>query len=400
MQGLLAQAGKRHSGLQDRQLRMRLTVEGNTQGLATLDELQKLQNARSSLNELNLKSSLIEEQLSVAESRVAAQRQSGATTELESLAQLSAARSRAVVQLTEIADQMAAVAQASGDTRMLANVEAFKARIEQLAASTDLLGTKFRLIFEDNLTTFFTDLISGAKSFKGAFLDMARGIEQAITRIVAQNLAQSLAKSLFESTGVFGGNFGGGFTGFVGSIFSGLFGSGSGTTPATGSLPGRATGGDVHSNQAYWVGERGPEVFVPKSAGFIVPNDRLTRSPMAGAAAAGSNAPGMLDRLGLPRLLEFAAMARTTSLHPAALGWALPARAAGGPVAANQAYLVGERGPEVFMSASMASAGSASRASHNSIVIHNTFAAGTDLRTIDQAATQIGLRVQRALRRN
>jgi hypothetical protein len=48
----------------------------------------------------------------------------------------------------------------------------------------------------------------------------------------------------------------------------------------------------------------------------------------------------------------------------------------------------------------MASAGSASRASHNSIVINNTFAAGTDLRTIDQAATQIGLRVQRALRRN
>ncbi len=93
-------------------------------------------------------------------------------------------------------------------------------------------------------------------------------------------------------------------------------------------------------------------------------------------------------------------MARTTSLQPAALGWALPARAAGGPVAANQAYLVGERGPEVFMSASMASAGPASRASHNSIVIHNTFAAGTDLRTIDQAATQIGLRVQRALRRN
>ena len=34
------------------------------------------------------------------------------------------------------------------------------------------------------------------------------------------------------------------------------------------------------------------------------------------------------------------------------------------------------------------------------IVINNSFAPGTDLRTIDQAATQIGLRVQRALRRS
>ena len=328
MQGNLAEAGKRQNALQNRQFRQRLTVEGNTGGLAMLDQVEKMQNARSAMSELNLKASVIEEQLGATEIRVAAQRQSGAITEIEAMAKLSVARTNAAGQLTEIADQMMAVAQASGDPRMVVNVEAFRAKIEQLAASADVVGSKFRLIFEDNLTNFFTDLVSGAKSFKDAFLDMAKGIEQAITRIVAQNLAQSL----FGQAAVFG-NAGSGLGGIFTSAISGLMGGGT-STPAAGaaslgtgltapanflSLPARAGGGDVYPNQAYLVGERGPEVFVPGGSGSIVPNNRL----------------GGIGGMG-----------------------------------------------------------------GSSIVINNHFASGTDLRTIDQAASQIGMRVQRALRRS
>ena len=35
--------------------------------------------------------------------------------------------------------------------------------------------------------------------------------------------------------------------------------------------PHRAAGGPVASGSAYWVGERGPELFVPKTSGSIVP---------------------------------------------------------------------------------------------------------------------------------
>jgi hypothetical protein len=397
LQGNLAEAGKRQTALQDRQLRKRLTVEDNTQGLAVLDQLEKIENARSSMSELNLKSSIIEERLGATEARVSAQRQTGAITELESMAKLSAARSQAVLQLTEVANQMEAVAKASGDPRMLTNVEAFKAKIEQLAASSDVLGTKFRLIFEDNLSNFFTDLISGAKSFKTAFLDMARGIEQAISRIVAQNLAQSL----FGATGIFGGTSGGLGNivgGFIGSIFGGgsmpgaagssaaVAGTGLKLPANAWSLPGRAKGGDVSSNQPYLVGEHGPEVFVPRGSGFIVANDRLD---------------------GLAKLSKLADKA-TRIGNPATYGWALPGRANGGDVFPNQAYMVGERGPEVFVPDSAGSivpndrlGGTASggRSGNSSIVINNHFAPGTDLRTIDQAANLIGLRVQRAMRR-
>jgi phage-related minor tail protein len=51
------------------------------------------------------------------------------------------------------------------------------------------------------------------------------------------------------------------------------------------SLPGRAAGGPVSGGQAYIVGEQGPELFVPRASGTIVPNGQLG-SGMGGGGAA------------------------------------------------------------------------------------------------------------------
>lgn len=48
----------------------------------------------------------------------------------------------------------------------------------------------------------------------------------------------------------------------LGSILASLVSS-------IGGAPGRATGGPVSAGRAYWVGERGPELFVPPGAGRI-----------------------------------------------------------------------------------------------------------------------------------
>jgi len=50
-------------------------------------------------------------------------------------------------------------------------------------------------------------------------------------------------------------------------------------------IPGKANGGPVQSGQPYIVGERGPELFMPNSAGTIVPNDKLS----GGAGSAGGS---------------------------------------------------------------------------------------------------------------
>jgi len=48
------------------------------------------------------------------------------------------------------------------------------------------------------------------------------------------------------------------------------------------SFPGRAIGGPVASNTPYMVGERGPELFVPRSNGDIIPNNQLSGASSGG----------------------------------------------------------------------------------------------------------------------
>ena len=56
-----------------------------------------------------------------------------------------------------------------------------------------------------------------------------------------------------------------------------------GIGPLVGAIGTRAGGGPVNSGQPYLVGERGPELFVPKVSGKIVPNMYPSRAAMAGA---------------------------------------------------------------------------------------------------------------------
>lgn len=73
-----------------------------------------------------------------------------------------------------------------------------------------------------------------------------------------------------------GGSQGGGVFSLLGNLFKGGGGSSSGDTPSVHStihFAGfRADGGGVDPGNAYVVGERGPELFMPRQSGSIVPN--------------------------------------------------------------------------------------------------------------------------------
>lgn len=63
-------------------------------------------------------------------------------------------------------------------------------------------------------------------------------------------------------------------------------------------LPGRAMGGPVSARQAYIVGERGPEVFVPGFGGNIIPNNMLGSIgsvPIAGTGGVGANGTTVIN---------------------------------------------------------------------------------------------------------
>lgn len=90
---------------------------------------------------------------------------------------------------------------------------------------------------------------------------------QTIMTGVLKNVEQQMLEAALTGGGAFGKLFGlqgqgGGVGGLLGGL-AGLFGGA------------RAGGGDVDPGKAFLVGEKGPEIFAPKSAGTIIPNHSL-----------------------------------------------------------------------------------------------------------------------------
>ena len=92
-------------------------------------------------------------------------------------------------------------------------------------------------------------LISAVRTGKFGFEDLKR-----TALAVMADIASAAIRSGIGAIGGAGGGLGGVLTSLVGSLLG---------------LPGRATGGPVTGGRAYLVGERGPELFVPTSAGRV-----------------------------------------------------------------------------------------------------------------------------------
>ena len=119
----------------------------------------------------------------------------------------------------------------------------------------------------DQAKTYFTTFTTGVEDAivkfvqtgKLSFKDLANSIIAEFVRIQAKQLA----------LGLFDGKGGG----LLGGLFGSLFGGGGGQAGAAVlGLPGYANGGNVSANQLSIVGERGPELFKPRSAGTVIPN--------------------------------------------------------------------------------------------------------------------------------
>jgi lambda family phage tail tape measure protein len=130
------------------------------------------------------------------------------------------------------------------------------------------------------------DASNAAQMAENLFTSMSQGMEDALAKfirtgkldfksfanVVLDEIARMEAKLIASKIfGMIGG--GGGLLSLLG--FSGSS-SGGTSVPidfSSFSMPGLAGGGDIDSPRL--VGENGPEMFIPKSAGTIVPNNRV-----------------------------------------------------------------------------------------------------------------------------
>jgi phage-related minor tail protein len=98
-------------------------------------------------------------------------------------------------------------------------------------------------------------LLKAVRTGKFGFEDLKRTILSVMNAIAASAVRAGLASL---GGGSPSGGSGGGDFGLL-SLLGGLLGG----------SPGRATGGPVSPGRPYWVGERGPELFVPTASGRI-----------------------------------------------------------------------------------------------------------------------------------
>jgi lambda family phage tail tape measure protein len=118
---------------------------------------------------------------------------------------------------------------------------------KQYAENATNAAQQARDMFSVVTRSFEDAIVNFVKTGKLSFKDFANSVIAEFVRIQARQVA----------LGLFGG---GGTQSVIGSLLG---------------LPGRASGGPVDAMTPYMVGERGPELFVPRSAGNIVPNHSL-----------------------------------------------------------------------------------------------------------------------------
>lgn len=166
--------------------------------------------------------------------------------------------------------------------------------------------------FEESMSTFFFDIMQGKIS------DLASSFKKVLDRMFADYLASQLAQVVFggataENVARVGMKAAGG-GGLAGQAMDWL------TTNIKPLF--RAQGGPVTSGSPYIVGEVGPEMFIPKSSGTIIPAD-VTAAMSSGAtnnltvnitAMDSQSVLGAMDKIKRPLAEMMAGTARTYNL--------------------------------------------------------------------------------------
>lgn len=123
--------------------------------------------------------------------------------------------------------------------------ERFKQLTQTWIKDVREVGDAIQASLTDNITEFLMGTKTAGEAFRDLIAMMARELfKVSMTRMFSGMATES------------GGGFGNILVGLLGGLLGG----------------GKAAGGPVSSGRGYLVGERGPELFIPRSSGTIIPN--------------------------------------------------------------------------------------------------------------------------------
>jgi hypothetical protein len=144
--------------------------------------------------------------LTSAEKGFATQVRDGQLFSISAAGQVVAKQKEMLPVLQADAAAMLKLAQATGNALDVEKAQAYKDKIDQIAASTNLLGIQMAQLKQgaesaigDGLTKFLSDAVSGTKTLKQAFTDMALSMIQDIEKIIIKLMVEDALKAMFAT---------------------------------------------------------------------------------------------------------------------------------------------------------------------------------------------------------
>ena len=162
---------------------------------------------------------------------------------------------------------------------------------QQLQANVESLSSSIA----GNLTGAFKSVIDGSKSMQEAMSDALAGIGQAFIdmamQIIQQQMAMIVNGLIMKALGVTMPGAGASMPMTGGLDFSSAFSGGTGVP----NFFGFANGGTPPMDQPSIIGERGPELFIPNTAGRVVSNEAMGAYSPGGNGGASGGASGPIN---------------------------------------------------------------------------------------------------------
>lgn len=214
----------------------RLQETGNTEGIKLLQKMFPQEVAQAQFDDIQSKFDKLLADLQAKEESLANLVRIGDITQAQADKELEASRARALEEGGGLLGQQQTIAAANPQLaeQLNRNKEALDQNkasatgltlaMQELDNSVTQMEQNFVLasfsLLADGIGQAFGDMISGAKTAKQAFDDMARGFAQSIAKMAAEYLAKKAILSLFGPAGGAAGGGGGG------GLFAGLFHTG------------------------------------------------------------------------------------------------------------------------------------------------------------------------------